>query len=72
MDALKKLGQSASGNKQPSNNAGQQDYGDKGVDAAEKKFGLPQNRGVNEKVTDGARDYIEKATGKDIPDKFSN
>ncbi|ORY09780.1 hypothetical protein BCR34DRAFT_443528, partial [Clohesyomyces aquaticus] len=51
---------------------GNQDYGDKGISAAEKKFGLPENRGVNEKITDGAREQFEKATGKNVPDKFSN
>ncbi|KAF6219218.1 hypothetical protein HO133_005043 [Letharia lupina] len=56
---------------------GQEDYLDKGLDAAEKKFGQgkvdPQKeRGVNEKVTDKARGMFEKATGKHVPDKFSN
>jgi len=56
---------------------GQEDYLDKGVDAAEKKFGQgkvdpAKERGMNEKVTDKARGMFEKATGKDIPDKFSN
>jgi len=59
------------------NNAGQEDYVDKGVDAAEKKFGGgkidPQKeRGTNEKVTDKARGMFEKATGKNVPDKISN
>ncbi|MCJ1295136.1 hypothetical protein MMC34_006697 [Xylographa carneopallida] len=58
-------------------NAGQEDYLDKGLDAAEKKFGQgkvdpTKERGVNEKVTDKARGLFEKATGKDIPAKFSN
>lgn len=48
---------------------GKEDYGDKGLDAAEKKMGVPQNRGVNEKVTDGARDAYEKQTGKNVSDK---
>ncbi|KAJ4348207.1 uncharacterized protein N0V89_009579 [Didymosphaeria variabile] len=58
--------------------AGQKDYLDKGLDAAEKKFGgswgqnTEKNRGVNEKITDGARNMFEKATGKNVPDKFSN
>jgi len=56
---------------------GQEDYGDKGLDAIEKKFGggkinPEQARGVNEKITDGAREMFEKATGKNIPDKYSN
>ncbi|MCJ1485602.1 hypothetical protein MMC06_005777 [Schaereria dolodes] len=65
-------------NQAPQGNAGgQEDYLDKGVDAAEKKFGGgkidPQKeRGVNEKVTDQARGMFEKVTGKNVPDKFSN
>jgi len=65
------------------NNQGQaagqpkEDYLDKGLDAAEKKFGQGKvnpatSRSVNEKVTDKARDLFEKTTGKNIPDKFSN
>ncbi|KAK5408487.1 hypothetical protein LTR06_007330 [Exophiala xenobiotica] len=64
------------------NNAGQpagqqEDYLDKGLDAAEKRFGQgkvdpTKQRSTNEKVTDKARDLFEKATGKNIPDKFSN
>ncbi|KAH6859246.1 hypothetical protein B0T12DRAFT_481598 [Alternaria alternata] len=60
------------------NKAQREDYLDKGLDAAEKKFGgaagqdTEKNRGVNEKITDGARNMFEKATGKDVPDKFSN
>ncbi|EIM87090.1 uncharacterized protein STEHIDRAFT_156080 [Stereum hirsutum FP-91666 SS1] len=41
----------------------QEDYADKGLDAFEKKEGIPQNRNLNEKVTDGARGLFEKATG---------
>ncbi|KAI9825379.1 MAG: hypothetical protein M1819_000545 [Sarea resinae] len=51
---------------------GQEDYVDKGVDAFEKKEGLPDNRQTNEKVTDKARGLFEKATGKDVPSKLSN
>ncbi|KZV77368.1 hypothetical protein PENSPDRAFT_679540 [Peniophora sp. CONT] len=51
---------------------GNEDYGDKGLDAIEKKEGLPENRGLNEKITDGARGAFEKETGVDVPDKFSN
>ncbi|KAJ4365540.1 hypothetical protein N0V83_008159 [Neocucurbitaria cava] len=57
------------------NNAGQEDYLDKGLDSVEKKYGgsmgadTQKNRGVNEKITDGARGMFEKATGKDVPDK---
>lgn len=70
--------QAAQGAQQGSNQSGgQEDYLDKGVDFAEKKFGQgkidPQKeRGMNEKVTDGARGMFEKVTGKHIPDKFSN
>jgi len=57
--------------------APKEDYLDKGLDAVEKKFGQgkvnpEQSRGMNEKITDGARNMFEKATGKDIPDKYSN
>ncbi|KAL9107689.1 MAG: hypothetical protein Q9187_008392 [Circinaria calcarea] len=66
---------------QGSNNAGQEDYMDKGetevnrltnhlpgLDAVEKKFGggsvdPAKQRGMNEKITDGARSVLEKATG---------
>ncbi|CAD6581620.1 MAG: hypothetical protein ASARMPREDX12_000612 [Alectoria sarmentosa] len=63
---------------QTGNAAGEQeDYLDKGLDAVEKKFGQgkvdPQKeRGVNEKVTDKARGMFEKATGKQVTEKFSN
>ncbi|EXJ85742.1 hypothetical protein A1O1_06110 [Capronia coronata CBS 617.96] len=55
----------------------QEDYLDKGLDAAEKKFGQgkvdpTKQRSTNEKITDKARDLFEKTTGKNIPDKFSN
>ncbi|KAF1843642.1 uncharacterized protein K460DRAFT_261089, partial [Cucurbitaria berberidis CBS 394.84] len=59
-------------------NAQNEDYLDKGLDTAEKKFGGAQgqntekNRGVNEKITDSARGAFEKATGKNVPDKVSN
>ena len=33
---------------------------------------MSQSRETNEKVTDGARGAFEKATGKNVPDKFSN
>ncbi|EUC32573.1 hypothetical protein COCCADRAFT_5757 [Bipolaris zeicola 26-R-13] len=60
------------------NNQQKEDYLDKGLDAVEKKYGgastedTQRYRGVNEKITDGARNMFEKATGKDVPDKFSN
>lgn len=60
-------------------NTGNEDYVDKGLDAVEKKFGgqyglgdPAKNRSVNEKITDGARNLFEKATGKNVPEKFSN
>ncbi|KAF2129787.1 hypothetical protein P153DRAFT_289690 [Dothidotthia symphoricarpi CBS 119687] len=62
------------------NQAGGQkeDYLDKALDWAEKKWGgskgqnTQQNRATNEKITDGARNMFEKATGKKMPSKFSN
>nr|POE99342.1 hypothetical protein CFP56_52735 [Quercus suber] len=60
---------------------GKEDYGDKGLDAVEKKFGGQIGHGVNdpakmrstnEKITDKARGMFEKATGKNVPDKVSN
>ncbi|KAF1843641.1 uncharacterized protein K460DRAFT_368504 [Cucurbitaria berberidis CBS 394.84] len=57
---------------------GQKDYLDKGLEAAQKKFGgaqgqkMSQNRGMNEKITDGARKLFEKFTGKKVNSKFSN
>ncbi|DAA73462.1 TPA_exp: Uncharacterized protein A8136_4772 [Trichophyton benhamiae CBS 112371] len=56
---------------------GGQDYLDKALESAEKKFGKgkidPQKaRGLNEKVTDFARNTFEKVTGKKVPKKFSN
>ncbi|KAJ9621022.1 hypothetical protein H2203_007609 [Taxawa tesnikishii (nom. ined.)] len=54
--------------------ATKEDYGDKGIDALEKKAGQDPSklRQVNEKVTDSARGMFEKATGKNVPDKVSN
>jgi hypothetical protein len=58
--------------------ADQRDYLDKGLDAAEKKYGgswgqdTQGHRAMNEKITDGARDMFEKATGKKVPSKVSN
>ncbi|KAG9780050.1 hypothetical protein KCU88_g3849, partial [Aureobasidium melanogenum] len=53
----------------------QEDYLDKGLDAVEKKYGggkidPAKQRSTNEKITDKARGLVEKATGKDIPDKL--
>ncbi|KAF2197303.1 hypothetical protein GQ43DRAFT_475562 [Delitschia confertaspora ATCC 74209] len=69
---------SLTGNNQTSTSNQNEDYLDKGLDAAEKKYGgsmgqdTQKNRNVNEKITDGARGMFEKATGKHVPDKFSN
>ncbi|TVY59345.1 hypothetical protein LCER1_G000732 [Lachnellula cervina] len=53
-------------------NAGQEDYGDKGLDFVEKKSGHSMGRDTNEKITDGARGMYEKATGSKVNPKFSN
>ncbi|KAJ7659249.1 hypothetical protein DFH06DRAFT_1195358 [Mycena polygramma] len=53
-------------------NQGGEDYVDKGLDAVEKKEGLPDNRAVNEKITDGARDEFENVTGDNVSSKISN
>ncbi|KAJ6463610.1 hypothetical protein C8R47DRAFT_1225098 [Mycena vitilis] len=53
-------------------NQGGEDYVDKGLDAVEKKEGLPDNRAVNEKITDGARNEFENVTGDDVSSKISN
>ncbi|CAK49045.1 hypothetical protein CBS63078_6065 [Aspergillus niger] len=60
-----------------SGNQGQEDYLDKGLDSVEQKFGGgkidPQKmRSTNEKITDTARNQFESATGKKVPEKFSN
>ncbi|KAJ5909431.1 hypothetical protein N7504_004074 [Penicillium tannophilum] len=57
--------------------AGNEDYLDKGLDSVEKKYGggkvdPAKMRSTNEKITDTAREKFEGATGKNIPDKFSN
>jgi len=55
--------------------AGNQDYGDKGVNAVEKKFGFDKDGKYDkyeEKGTDAARGQFEKMSGKNVPDKFSN
>ncbi|MCJ1442640.1 MAG: hypothetical protein MMC23_003137 [Stictis urceolatum] len=80
MDKVKDMMGKVGGNKaggSSGGSAGGEDYGDKGLDAAEKKFGGGKvdpatMRSTNEKITDTGRDQFEKMTGKDIPDKFSN
>jgi hypothetical protein len=81
-DALNKQGSSSGGNTNTTttgnttntntNTAGTEDYGDKGLDFAEKKLGFSQSRETNEKITDGARDLFEKVTGKKIDSKVSD
>ncbi|KAF7336214.1 hypothetical protein MVEN_02169200 [Mycena venus] len=51
---------------------GNEDYVDKGLDAVEKKEGIPENRGINEKITDGARNEFENLTGDNVSSKISN
>ncbi|KAJ7118318.1 hypothetical protein C8R44DRAFT_878924 [Mycena epipterygia] len=53
-------------------NQGNEDYVDKGLDAVEKKEGIPENRATNEKFTDGARNQFENITGDKVPSKMSN
>ncbi|KAJ6533517.1 hypothetical protein B0H19DRAFT_1186124 [Mycena capillaripes] len=60
------------GNSGSMGNQGQDDYVDKGLAAFERKQGMPDNRATNEKITDGARNLFEKATGRDVPSKISN
>ncbi|KAL8674301.1 MAG: hypothetical protein Q9168_001294 [Polycauliona sp. 1 TL-2023] len=66
MDKLKgmasKMGGS-SGEQKPAAGGGQPDYVDKGLSAGEKKFGVNAPAGMNEKVTDSGREFIEKQTG---------
>ncbi|KAJ5115694.1 hypothetical protein N7456_000042 [Penicillium angulare] len=83
MDKLQGLasklgGGSSSGSKQTSS-SGNEDYVDKFVDSAETKFGggkidphSQKVRDANEKATDFARGKFETATGKKVPEKFSN
>ncbi|RDW84831.1 hypothetical protein BP6252_02421 [Coleophoma cylindrospora] len=49
-----------------------EDYGDKGLDFLEKKTGHTMGRDTNEKITDGARNLYEKATGSKVDPKYSN
>ncbi|VDC05488.1 unnamed protein product [Peniophora sp. CBMAI 1063] len=74
MDSFNNQGEQGfnSGSQNQVQSTGQEDYVDKGLDAFEKKEGLPENRGINEKITDTARNMFEKDTGVDVPDKFSN
>lgn len=75
---MNSFGNNTTGNQATSSNPQNEDYLDKGLDAVEKKFGgswgqnTQKNRNINEKITDGARNMFEKATGKKVPEKFSN
>jgi len=64
-------GQGTTNTGNASNTQGE-DYGDKGLDFIEKKSGHSMGRSTNEKITDGARGMFEKATGKNVPEKYSN
>ncbi|KAJ6462269.1 hypothetical protein C8R47DRAFT_1240181 [Mycena vitilis] len=46
--------------------------GGSGLDFIEKKQGMTQNRGMNEKITDAAREGYEKVTGNVVSSKISN
>ncbi|KAJ5360734.1 hypothetical protein N7517_009925 [Penicillium concentricum] len=76
MDFIKKAVSSASGNHEdkPVQNSTQQndDYVDKAFAAGVKKSGYNVDRNMQEKITDGAREAYEKATGKQVSDKISN
>ncbi|KAJ5197393.1 hypothetical protein N7449_007872 [Penicillium cf. viridicatum] len=76
MDFIKKAVSSAGGNKEdkPAENNTQQndDYLDKAFAAGVKKSGYNLDRNAQEKITDGAREAYEKATGKQMSDKVSN
>ncbi|KAF3763403.1 hypothetical protein M406DRAFT_323154, partial [Cryphonectria parasitica EP155] len=52
--------------------AEKEDYLDKAFDFGAKKSGHTVDRNTSEKITDGAREMFEKATGKQVNSKFSN
>ncbi|OQE40152.1 hypothetical protein PENCOP_c006G08347 [Penicillium coprophilum] len=75
MDFIKKAVSSAGGheNKPAENNTQQNDdYVDKAFAAGVKKSGYNVDRNMQEKITDGAREAYEKATGKHVSEKISN
>ncbi|KAI0968675.1 hypothetical protein F4678DRAFT_442462 [Xylaria arbuscula] len=82
MDALKNFANKAQGGATGQTNtntaapaAGGQkdDYGDKGAEFLNKKYNNDKlSHNQLEKITDGAREGLEKITGKNVPDKFSN
>ncbi|KAL8696105.1 MAG: hypothetical protein Q9201_007826, partial [Fulgogasparrea decipioides] len=69
MDKLKNLASGGgSGEQKPAAGGGQEDYLDKGLDAAEKRFGggnvdPAKQRETNEKITDKGREMFERSTG---------
>ncbi|KAJ6558801.1 hypothetical protein DFH09DRAFT_1317063 [Mycena vulgaris] len=65
-------GSSANNTTSTQGNQGSEDYVDKGLDAVEKKEGIPDNRATNEKITDGARSEFENVTGDNVSSKISN
>ncbi|KAF7715304.1 Uncharacterized protein PECH_007284 [Penicillium ucsense] len=72
-----KLGGSSHSGGQQNSNAQNEDYVDKALDSAERKYGgghvdPAKMRSTNEKITDTAREQFEGATGKDVPSKISN
>ncbi|KAJ5538775.1 uncharacterized protein N7503_006720 [Penicillium pulvis] len=75
--ASKLGGGSSSSGSNTNQAAGNEDYLDKGLDSVEKKYGggkvdPAKMRSTNEKITDTVREKFEGATGKNVPDKFSN
>ncbi|EPS27160.1 hypothetical protein POX_g08541 [Penicillium oxalicum] len=81
MDKLSGLASKLGGGSKTESNqnaaAGNEDYLDKALDSAERKYGgghvdPAKMRSTNEKITDGVRNQFESATGKHVPEKFSN
>ncbi|KAJ6114388.1 hypothetical protein N7486_000166 [Penicillium sp. IBT 16267x] len=75
--ASKLGGGSSSSGSNPNQAAGGEDYLDKTLDAGETRFGggkvdPAKMRSTNEKITDTVREKFEGATGKKVPEKFSN
>jgi hypothetical protein len=59
----------------PASGAQKQDYGDKAINAVQKKFGIDKSGKYDkyeEKGSDMLRGQFEKSSGKKMPDKFSN
>ncbi|KAJ5165443.1 uncharacterized protein N7500_007273 [Penicillium coprophilum] len=75
MDFIKNAISSSGGHEdKPVENNTQQndDYVDKAFAAGVKKSGYNIDRNMQEKITDGAREAYEKATGKHVNEKISN